>query len=358
MKMWVPRGSAWIAFAVGIAALLLCASPGMGTKHDALLSYLYTFLFFTGLSTGSMALAMIPALTGGAWAAVLRPALLAAAQLVKLQAVLALPLLLNLHALYIWADRQALTGDAQLRAQSWYLDPRWFAVRTLIYFGVWILVAQLLSRRRDSAARRSALAAPGLIAYVITASLAAVDWVMSLTPHWHSSVFGLMVAAGWLLTAAAAAILWATGFARPATPISAPLLRDLGNVLLALVLGWSYLGFVQYLTIWSTDLPAETSWYIPRTMTSWKALAEFLVAFHFAVPFALLLWRRIKQTRGGLIVVACMLLCASFADAFWLVLPTFHNLGLRVTWTDVLAPMGMGALWLCFFPLRPGERLA
>jgi hypothetical protein len=115
------------------------------------------------------------------------------------------------------------------------------------------------------------------------------------------------------------------------------------------VLVWSYLAFMQYLTVWIADLPAETSWYIPRTVTTWRLLAWFLIAFHFAVPFTVLLSRRAKRRRTWLAWIAALLLLANLVDALWLVAPDQHPQGLALHWTDLFAPLGLGALWLCVY---------
>jgi hypothetical protein len=128
-------------------------------------------------------------------------------------------------------------------------------------------------------------------------------------------------------------------------------LHDLGNLLLMFVLAWSYLAFMQYLTVWIADLPAETSWYIPRSLTSWRALAFFLMVFHFAVPFAVLLSRRAKRRALWLAGIAALLLTANLADAFWLVVPTFRPRGFAIRGPDLIASIGMGALW-CSVYLR------
>jgi hypothetical protein len=106
---------------------------------------------------------------------------------------------------------------------------------------------------------------------------------------------------------------------------------------------------MQYLTVWIADLPAETSWYIPRTVTTWRLLAWFLIAFHFAVPFTVLLSRRAKRRRTWLAWIAALLLLANLVDALWLVAPDQHPQGLALHWTDLFAPLGLGALWLCVY---------
>lgn len=324
-----------------LAGLLL----PLGTAQQRLLSYLFAFVFFTGLSVGSLALLMAHILTGGAWGRLLRPFLLAAARTLPLQALLAIPILVGLPMLYPWARADAGLHDALLRGQSWYLAPTFFVVRTIAYFGLWSLFLWIIARSARSREGSLALAAAlGLIVFALSSLLAATDWLMSLLPHWHSSTFGMLVATGWMLAAAALATLCAT--ATPSLETRSPqLLADLGNLLLMFVLAWAYLAYMQYLTIWIADLPAETTWYLPRTATSWRALAAFLIAFQFAVPFAMLLSRRAKRRTAWLAGIAATLLIAHAADAFWLTVPTLRPRGFDARASDLLALLGMGALW-------------
>jgi hypothetical protein len=346
-----------LGLVAGAGLLLICWAVGRGSPQQALLSYLFAFVFFTGLSVGSLALLLVHALTGGAWGDRLRPELLAAAGNLPLQALLAVPILIGLGTLYPWAAGAAARGpDALLRAQGWYLDPWFFVLRTIGCFALWLALLAALRRLLADPARAASLprlAAGGLIVYALSTLLLATDWVMSLRPHWHSSTFGMLVATGWMLAAAALAVL-RTASARDLAP-APPVLHDLGNLLLVFVLAWSYLAFMQYLTVWIADQPAETSWYIPRTLTSWRVLAWFLVAFNFAVPFAMLLSRPAKRRRQPLGAIAAMLLIANVADALWLTIPDFRPRGFALRWTDALALAGMGALWfsLYFGWLRP-----
>ncbi|MGB6603777.1 MAG: hypothetical protein WA747_03990 [Steroidobacteraceae bacterium] len=340
-----------IAAVAGAVLLVLCLLAGRVAPRQGLLSYLFAFLFFTGLSAGSLALLLVHVLTGGAWGDALRTPLLAAARVLPLQAVLALPILVGMRVLYPWTMPALLAHDTVLRAQGWYLDEGFFVARTVVCFALWLAVLAVLLRWLAQPARAAALprlAAAGLIVYALSTLVLATDWVMSLVPQWHSSTFGMMVATGWMLGAAALAVLRSTSRGAPAE--QAPrTLRDLGNLLLMFVLAWAYLAFMQYLTIWIADQPAETSWYISRTLTTWRWLAWFLIAFHFAVPFAVLLSRQAKQHRTWLAAIAAMLLAAQLADALWLVVPDSRTTGFSLRWTDLLAPAGIGALWLSLY---------
>lgn len=325
--------------------------------QQALLSYLFAFMFFTGLSVGSLALLMIHTLTGGAWGERLRPALWAAARTLPLQALLAVPLLLGLHVLYPWADPRLRAADALLRAQGWYLQPTFFVLRTAGYFVLWLALLVALARSdADPAGQRrsSRLAAGGLVVYALTTLFAATDWAMSLLPHWHSSIFGMMIATGWLLGAASLAVL-AAARTHDANRVCAPhLLHDFGNLLLTLLLAWAYLAFMQYLTVWVADQPHEIAWYVPRTLTSWRYLAWFLIACGFVLPFAALLSRGAKRRRDWLASIAILLLIANLADALWLIVPNFRASGFSLRWSDLLATLVMGALWLWVYRAQLG----
>ena len=349
-RTWLPQRLEWLLPPVGVLALFGCLLLGLsGDLHQTLLSYLFAFIFFTGLSVGSLAVAMIQPLTGGAWGYYIRPQVLAAARTLPLMAVLVIPILFGMHVLYVWTHADALAHDEVLRQQTWWLTSTFFVIRTIGYFVLWLLLWRLFARGLRRNARMSVIAAPGSIVYALTTLMATFDWISSLTPHWHSDTFGMLVATGWMLGAAALAVLCAACSPDEEDRHPPHLLQDLGTLLCMFVLGWAYLAFMQYLTIWVADLPAENAWYIPRTLTTWRWLAWFLITFEFAIPFALLLLRRAKRSRVALGTVAGMLLVGNLAYAFWLVIPGFRPAGFSLRWTDLLAVLGIGALWACIY---------
>lgn len=349
MNAWLPRGRGqWLALGLGVLGLVACLLLGlMVSAKQSMLSYLFAFVFFCGLSVGSLALLMVHALTGGAWGYHLRPALLSTARVLPLMALLAVPILVCMRVLYAWPHADVLAHDTLLRKQSWYLNPTFFVIRTVLYFAVWGLLLAWFTRRLSRHRSLSCVAAPGLILFAISSLLAGTDWTVSLLPHWSSSTYGMMFATGWIL----AGMAWITLVAmyRPdSADVHPPSLRhDYGNLLLVIVLGWSYLAFMQYLTIWIADIPTENVWYLPRTLTSWAWLGRFLVTFHFAIPFAILLSRKAKRSRAWMGAVAAMLLTANLGDALWLVVPNFRADGFMLRWSDLAAVVGIGALWGC-----------
>jgi hypothetical protein len=183
-------------------------------------------------------------------------------------------------------------------------------------------------------------------------TFAGVDWMMSLEPQWFSTTYGCLVGTGQLLVGMAFAILamsWLAQdepYASAATP---ELVHDLGNLLLAFVMLWAYIAFTQFLIIWSGDLPEEVDWYLHRAHGGWNWVAVVLVTFQFALPFCSLLLCRITRRAQRLALVAAVLFCAHLVDVFWLVMPAFSPGQLYVHWLDLVAPVGVGGLWLAAF---------
>jgi hypothetical protein len=334
-------------------------------------SYLVGYLFWLGVALGSLVLLMIQHVTGGAWGVVLRRVVESGSRTLWLLALLFVPILLGawLGRLYLWADADVVARDPDLQQKvKWYLNVPFFAVRAVLFFAAWLLFAFILNRwslRQDADAafpprRFRLLSGPGLAVYGFTITFASIDWVMSLNPHWYSTIFPPLFATGEVLTGLAFAItvLLLLSAYRPLAGVLYPqLMRDLGNLLLAFVMLWAYMSFSQFLLIWVGNLPEETPWYLQRGFQlrlgwadpyRWVALA--LLLFHFAVPFLLLLQRDIKDKARYLAAIAVGLMALRFLDIFWWVEPTYDHAGQYLFWLlDLAALAGIGGLWVfCF----------
>jgi len=295
-------------------------------------SYLFAWLFALGISLGSMANLMVLTLTGGRWALPLVPAWRAAARLTPWVAIAFVPIAVGVRVVYPWT---ATPG-------AW-LNVPFFIGRAVACLAVWSVLAWGYLRAREAAPRWSAA---GLIVYTFTVSVAAFDWIASLMPGWFSSGFGLVVATGQMLCAAAFAIAWAGFAARsfPGVEVRAHF-QDMGNLLLMYVLTWMYLAYTQFLVIWSENIPREIQWYVPRLQTGWNALGVGIVALHFVLPFLILLSRAAKRSPVFLATIAAVLLAAHVADVYWLVMPSVRPDGFSMAWTDPLALAVVVAAW-------------
>jgi hypothetical protein len=340
---------------------LAVSVPGLLRAPDQFYrSYLLAFVFWIGIPVGSMAILMLHHLTGGGWGFVIRRALEAATRTLWLMALLYIPLLLGMSHLYGWAQPQAAANPVY-QQKHFYLNTPFFIARSVIYFALWIGLAWLLNRwsfeqDRTGDARLSkkleGLSGPGLILWGLAVTFSSVDWIMSLEPHWFSTIYGMIIMVAMVLSALAFSVLVARNlsFHEPISQIATPMrFNDLGNLLLTFVMLWAYLSFSQFLIIWSGNIPEETSWYMSRGRGSWAALAIVLIIFHFAIPFVLLLSRDLKRAPKALSRVAGLLVALTLVDMFWLIVPAFEPDGPRVHWTNLSLTAGIGGLWLWEF---------
>jgi hypothetical protein len=325
-------------------------------------SLLPAYMWMLSVAVGSLALVMVHQVTGGAWGVVIRRILGAASRTLPLLTVLFIPIALGLRSLYPWADEAHVAADPLLQWKQPYLNVPFFLARAAFYFAVWNSIAFFLNKwslEQDATGdpaiprKMQLLSAGGLLAYGLTITFAAFDWLMSLEPHWFSTMYGVLIMGGQALSAMAFAIVVLSWLSRRAPLdelISASHFHDLGNLLLGFTMLWTYFGFSQYLIIWSANIPEETEWYIHRTGHGWQLIALLLVIFHFAVPFLVLLSRAVKRHAPMLSKVAAGLLVMRFIDLFWLSAPAFaHADGFHLHWLDVVVPISLAAVWLAFF---------
>jgi len=350
-----------MALAIGAVGLVL-SLIGWATDPDQFYrSYLTGYVFWVGLALGCLPLMMIHHLTGGAWGLVIRRPLEAATLTLPLMIVLFVPLLFGMHSLYAWARPEVVAADEALRHKAPYLNRTFWLLRTAVYFAIWLGLALRFSswsREQDRtgdvtlARKMQLLSGPGIIFYFLAVTFAAIDWVMSLDPHWYSSIFGPLLAAGQALNAFAFAIVALAVLSRhqPIAGVIRPdIFHDLGKLLLAFVMVWAYFSFSQFLITWAGNLPEEIRWYLEHSHGGWMALGLAIIVFHFFVPFFLLLSRDLKRNGRVLAVVASAIVLMRFIEIFWTVAPIFHPQGLHVHWLDVAAPAAIGGLWVWTF---------
>jgi len=348
-------------FVAGAAAAVVSLVGLFTNRAQFFQSYLMAYLFVLGATLGCLALAMIHQLSGGAWGVVTRRLLGASTRVLPVLTVLFIPILLGRHYLFVWTHADVVARDEVLQHKQLFLNTPFFIARAALYFAVWNALVYFLNRwslEQDKtpdpaiARRMQTLSGGGLLAYGLTATFASFDWLMSIDPHWFSTIYGVLLMGGQGLTALAVLIAALTWLSRrpPLDAIVVPVhFHDLGNLMLAFVMLWAYFSFSQYLIIFSGNLPEEITWYVHRLHTGWRFVGLTLVLFHFAIPFLLLLSRRVKRTPDLLMKIALGILAARLIDLFWLIAPEFHKDGLVVHWLDVTLPLALGALWLgCF----------
>jgi hypothetical protein len=360
------------ALLAGVVGLVACAIGFVVDRDHFFRSWLIAYLLFLGIALGSLGLLMIQHLSGGSWGA-FRRIFEASSRTLPLMALLFLPIVLGIGTLYPWSHADHVQADEVLRHKAPYLNTGFFLLRALLYFAGWILIAWTLtrwSRRQDEGDMRvnqrlQYLSGGGLVFYAFAATFAAIDWIMSINPHWYSTLFGFIFIGGQGLSALAFTIIVSTFLVRRA-PMASLLkpshFHDLGKLSLAFVMLWAYFNFSQYMLVYAANLVEEIPYFITRISHGWQYLALLLVVFHFVVPFLLLLSRDLKRTSHRLAWVALALLVVRYLDLFMLISPEFdagganlhllageHESALFVHWLDLAAPLGIGGLWLWMF---------
>ena len=335
-------------------------------------AYLPAFLFFVGIGVGSLGLIMMHHLAGGEWGFIIRRPLEAATMTLPVLAALFLPLLIGalmkVETLYPWTVPSEVEASEVLKLKSGYLNVGFWFLRAVVYFGLWNGLAFLI--RRNSVAqdattdpsptwRNQTLSAPGLVFSFVSVTFAAVDWSMSIEPEWYSTIYGVLMMVGWLLSALSAAVIVSSFWSRvrPLDEVIRPTgFNDLGNLMLAFTMLWAYMSFSQYLIIWSGNLAEEVPWYLRRSVGGWRFVCLALMLFHFFVPFFCLLIREVKRTPERLWRVAVAVLVMHFVNDTWLVLPAHPDYQWAKLLALVAAGAGVGGIWLWAYTSRLTER--
>ena len=346
-----------LLFVVGAAQLLI-----FGSRHTERLfaSWLVAYFFFLSIALGCLYFALIHTAMQGSWGVVVRRVAENAAATLPLFALLFLPVALGLHSLYHWSHEDAVAHDALLRHKQPYLNEGFFLARAAFYFLVWSGTAlwfRRQSRLQDQAPNAAAaqrlrrFSGALLIPLALTHTFAAFDWLMSLSPHWYSTIFGVYAFAGGLVAAFAFLALAAVYMqrARLVPAITGEHFHDLGKLLFAFTVFWAYIGFSQFFLIWYANIPEETIWYKVRLAGAWRFVTLLLAAGHFALPFFLLLPRAVKRNAATLVAAALWLLAMHLVDVYWLVIPSIEGLPARPGVVDVAALAAVGGAFLGAF---------
>jgi hypothetical protein len=358
----IPPGHPWnripaIAAVCALLGAVACAILGTGNPKQFFFSWLVSFLFFLSLTLGALFFVLIQYAAQGGWGIVLRRIGETVFATLPVMAALFVPVVLGLRDLYSWSAPEAAAHDALLRWKAPYLNVSFFLVRAALYFGIWSVIALLYyrgSHRQDAtgdaalSARLRRLAGPAIIVLALTQTFASIDWIMSLTPHWYSTIFGVYFFSGAFVgfIALLSVVVAAMRRARLLdTVITAEHLHDIGKLLFAFTAFWAYIAFSQFFLMWYANLPEETVWYKARIEGSWMQVSLLLMAGHFVVPFFYLMGRTVKRKGATLAIGGVWLLAMHFLDLYWQVMPTLHPEGVRPSALDVAAFIAVGG---CF----------
>ncbi|HEU0141332.1 MAG TPA: hypothetical protein VFQ79_16535 [Bryobacteraceae bacterium] len=347
------RNSIALLTAVGVAA---SAAAYAADAPRFFASWLVSFAFFVSIGLGALFFVMVQHLTGAAWSVTLRRLMENCAGTLPASILLFVPVVFGFNDLYKWSNAAAVSPDSILLGKSAYLNPSFFLLRSALYFAIWGLWAwklRAISAKQDRTGSIETVrdgarwSAPGVILLILTGTLASFDWIMSLDPHWYSTIFGIYFLSGGALAFIAALILIALAFRRAGIlryAITVEHYHDLGKWLFALTIFWAYIAFSQYLLIWYANIPEETIWFRHRLEGSWTWMSAALLIGHFMVPFLVLLPSSSKRNLKILGLMSAWILAAHFIDLYWQIMPNFHAHRVEFHWADAATFAASGGI--------------
>ena len=362
----LPADHAWnrlplVSGLVGIVFLAVSFALGSGQPGQFYFSWLVAFMFFLSLALGGLFFVLTHYVTRASWSVVLRRLAENIMGTLPLFALLFIPIVLGMHQLFHWTHADAVAHDVLLQRKAAYLNTPFFLIRAVVCFVSWTALAlwfRSRSVKQDSSEhaqnvqttlRMIQVSAPALFLFAITVTVASIDWMMSLDPHWYSTMFGVYYFAGSLVGIFAFMAIFAVAMRRAGLlggAVTLEHLHDLGKLLFAFTVFWAYIAFSQYFLIWYANIPEETIFYARRAQGSWLTLSKMLMWGHFGIPFLFLMSRNIKRRPALLVLGSAWMLVMHWLDIYWLIMPIHHALDVHFSLLDVTTLLGIGGLVL------------
>ncbi len=344
-----------------IGFVLLLASIALAGPTQFFHSYLLGYMVFFGLSVASLGLLLLQYVSGGAWGVMGRRVFEAGSRILPVTAVLFIPIILGMHDLYRWTDPNIVNASEVLQQKTGYLNTPFWIIRAVIFFAFWIIVSMVVnkySERLDNepgfrwSRKLENFSGGALFFYFFIVSFAAIDWMMSLTPEWYSTIYAFIIIVGEGIMALSFTIIVLVLLSKqePMASVIKPIhLHDLGKLLFAFNFLWGYLSFSQWIITYAGNLPDEIVWYHHRIHGGWQWVAYLVIFFHFIIPFAILLSRDLKRNGRRLIIMAGWLFVMRIIDLYWLIEPNWHREVFFFNWADIVAPIGFVGLFVYLF---------
>ena len=353
----------------GIATIVMIAIAAFmpDQREQVLRGWLLGLMLWGGIAIGGLGILILQFIVGGAWGVILRRTVEAASRTIPIVFILFLPILAGVSYLYEWSHLQ---DDPIVAWRGWYLTWGGWGARAVAYFVLFFIMQYLLNKwsaQMDASAdykesarhleRASRFSGPTMVIYALVVSFAAIDWTMSLDPHWFSTIWGLLYVISWGL-AAFAFVIALFAILMEKEPLKEVIgkrhFHDIGKLMFALVMVWAYFNFSQFLIIWSGNIPEETPWYLKRMKDGWQWVGLILILFHFAVPFLILLSRDIKRHGRRLAAIAVFIIAMRLLDMFYHIAPSPSTAGSEPHFNGfwalyLIGPLAVGGLWLWAF---------
>ena len=351
-----------IALVVGVIGLI---GAGVGATMDSkqfFHSYLLAFVYWLSIGLGALFFTMLHHLVHARWSVVLRRLSESIMITLPMMFLFAIPILIGMHDLYHhWLDPELVAADPILQGKSGFLNAPFFIIRTAFYFAVWSglsIYLYKISIKQDAGhddayyKRLRKASAPGMILFAVTTSFAAIDWMMSLDPHWYSTIFGVYVFSGAFLATLSFMVLIIGYLSRRKILdgiVTVEHRHDVGKLIFAFIIFWTYMAFSQYFLIWYANIPEEVYWFLERWVGSWKTVSLVVIFGHFVLPFIMLIFRAAKRSLLVLSLGSILLLIMRWVDLYWIIMPNIYPEGAVFSWVDFANMIGIGGIFVWFF---------
>jgi hypothetical protein len=320
-------------------------------------SFILNHFYFVSLSLGGLFLAALQWLTSAMWSAPIRRISESFTAYLPVALVMVIVLFFGMHHLYIWTDASHVKGDVVLEGKSGWLSIVPFIARNVVFILIWIFFTKKLvgnsltqdtTKSQELTSRNRAMSPAFMIVFALTYTLSSFDQLMSLEPHWFSTMFGVYCFAGLFYSALALTclvMLYLRSKNKLDGIVNENHLHDLGKYMFAFTIFWAYIAFSQFMLIWYANMPEETSYFIHRFHGCWLYVSIYLLVGKFMVPFFLLLPRDAKRNVKTLKIAAVWMLISQWIDVMWMVQPEFFPEGPRFGWIEIGVMLGFLGLF-------------
>lgn len=355
------------ALLLGLGVVILVLAFAVDYKR-AMFDYLWIFMFLVSLGVGSLALVALEYVVGASWSTPLRRVFEITASIVPFLIILVIPLFFGLSDLFSWTHADIVQGDAVLKSKEPYLNLQFFAIRTAFCLLIWFVFYYFITKNSEKqdetgdaklTKRNIRISVPFMPLFVITITIIAIDWMMSLEPRWYSTIYGLYFFAG-TVGAALAVNTFISVKLKEGSYLVKELHNDnyysLGTLMFAFIIFWAYIGFSQYLLIWYADIPEETFWLLQRWDGSWKYVSILLLFVHFVIPFLILVARSSKTNMQLLKFMAIWMLFAHALDLYWLIMPTVFKGSAAFSWSELSFPLIVTGFVMIIYKVRSAKK--
>jgi hypothetical protein len=351
---------------LALAGFLIAGIGFLIEPHRSLFMYLVLFMYLISLGLGPLFIITLEYLAGAVWSVPIRRVAEALVSILPAAAIIGIPLLFSMHSIFEWTHADVVAHDPILKGKVAWLNIPSFVIRYVLYFAIWITFWKIFtanSKKQDESkdqnltTRNIRWSAFFMVLFAFTLTIAAVDWMMSLSPHWFSTMYGVYYFAGTVLSGFALLTLFVIplkqkGYLHP--KMSNQNLYPLGTFMFAFNAFWCYIAYSQFMLIWYGNIPEETQYFVPRWENGWQYYSIFLILIHFPVPFFGLISRPAKTNPNRLMFMAAWLLAVHFFDLYFLIMPSYHLAdgslsGPGFSFTDIGYPLIAAGLVLILF---------